>query len=184
MGGSTHLSTWVSEDTKQRFAAVAQYEGLSESALLKRMVGLMLQSASVGLTSSSTEQVERVTRGARLTVRLPLGDQRLLRERATSRNMAAATYATTLIRAHLHSLVPVPKEELAALKRTVAELGAIGRNLNQIARAANQGERASGPSREDLRAVVRACEGLRDHVKALIKANVDSWESDHAKARN
>lgn len=184
MGSSTHLSTWVSEGTKQRFAAVARYEGLSESALLKRMVGLMLQSASLVPTSSSTEQMERVTRGARLTVRLPLDDQRLLRERATSRNMAAATYAATLIRAHLRSLTPLPKVELAALKRTVAELGAIGRNLNQIARAANQGERVSGPSREDLRAVLRACEGLRDHVKALIKANADSWESDNAKARS
>jgi mobilization protein MobC len=176
MGGSTHLSTWVSEDTKQRFVSVARYEGLSESALLRRMIGLMLQSASLAPTSSEAEQ--RVIRGGRLTVRLPLGDQRLLRERATSRSMPPATYAATLICAHLRSLTPLPKVELAALKCAVAELGAISRNLNQIARAANQRERASGPSREDLRAIVRACEGLRDHVKDLIKANADSWERD------
>jgi hypothetical protein len=179
----THLSTWVSEETKRRFAAVARYEGLSESALLKRIVGLMLQSAGLDPASSS-ERVERVARGARLTVRLPLDDQRLLRERAAARNMPAATYSAMLIRAHLRALTPLPKEERSALKRSIAELGAIGRNLNQIARATNQGERVSGPSSADLRAVVRACEGLRDHVKALIRANDKSWEDGNAEARD
>jgi hypothetical protein len=51
--------------------------------------------------------------------------------------MAPATYASVLTRVHLRSLAPLPREELLALKRTVAELWAIGRNLNQIARAAN-----------------------------------------------
>ena len=70
--------------------------------------------------------------------------------------------------------------ELLALKRAVSELGSIGRNINQIARAANQGERASGPSREDLRAILRVCEGLRDHVKGLLSANLKSWEQGYA----
>ena len=35
---STHLSTWVSSDLKRRFADTAAREGLSESALLKRLV--------------------------------------------------------------------------------------------------------------------------------------------------
>jgi hypothetical protein len=66
------------------------------------------------------------------------------------------------------------------LKRSVAELGAIGRNLNQIARAANQGGRPLGPGREDLKAMLRVAEGLRDHIKALLRANQLSWEQGHA----
>jgi hypothetical protein len=62
----------------------------------------------------------------------------------------------------------------------VAELGAIGRNLNQIARAANQGAKPTGPGREDLKAMLRVAEGLRDHVKALIGANQISWEQGRA----
>jgi hypothetical protein len=62
----------------------------------------------------------------------------------------------------------------------VAELGAIGRNLNQIARAAHQGGKAAGPGREDLRSMLRVAEGLRDHVKALLKANQISWVQGHA----
>ncbi len=53
-----------------------------------------------------------------------------------------------------------------ALKRSVAELGGIGRNLNQIVRLANQGSKPAGPGREDLTAMLRVAEGLRDHVKA------------------
>jgi hypothetical protein len=78
--------------------------------------------------------------------------------------------------------VPVPKEELQALKLSIGELGAIGRNLNQLARLANQGGRTAGPSREELRALLRACEGLRDHVRQLLNANLRSWETGHAEA--
>ena len=64
------------------------------------------------------------------------------------------------------------------LKRSVAELGAIGRNLNQLARAANQ-SRANSPTKDDLWALLRVCEALQDKVKGLIKANVNSWELGH-----
>ena len=70
-------------------------------------------------------------------------------------------------------------EELLALRRTVSELGAVGRNLNQLARAANQGERVSGPARGDLRALLKVCEGLRDHVKTLLAANIRSWSQGY-----
>src|SRR5215469_17754665 len=53
----------------------------------------------------------------------PPEDRLLLRERATGRGMAPATYASVLVRAHLRGLAPLPKEELTALKRSVAELG-------------------------------------------------------------
>lgn len=66
------------------------------------------------------------------------------------------------------------------MKRSVAELSAIGRNMNQIARAANQGGKPEVPEREDLRAMLRVAEALRDHVKALLKANQTSWVQGHA----
>jgi hypothetical protein len=39
----THLTTWVTRETKDRFAAVAGHQGLSDSALLKRLIELMLR---------------------------------------------------------------------------------------------------------------------------------------------
>jgi hypothetical protein len=76
----------------------------------------------------------------------------------------------------------LPERELAELKRSVAELGAIGRNLNQIARVANQTGRVTGPSVQELHALLRACAALKDHVKNLVMANTASWETGHAEA--
>src|SRR5690242_5011712 len=120
--GSTHLSTWVTADTKQRFGALAREFGLSESALLKRSVMLMLQST----TMPEPPQAEtRIPKSLRVHVRLSPDDHRLLFEKATARGMPAATYASFLLRAHLRSLTPLPDRELAALTAAVSGLGAI-----------------------------------------------------------
>ena len=123
---------------------------------------------------------ERHTRDARLYVRLRPEDRLLLHERATARGMAPATYVSVLVRAHLRSLAPLPKEELMALKRSVAELGAFGRNLNQIARTVNQGERAALPGGADVVTMLRIADALRNHFKALLKANELSWTGHRA----
>ena len=98
-----------------------------------------------------TEAVEPVPIDGKISVRLRTDDLLLLRERAKARAMPTSTYVSLLIRSHLRALTPLPTAELDALKRSVAEISAIGRNLNQIARAVNQGERPSGASKADLR---------------------------------
>jgi hypothetical protein len=177
MSDGAHLTTWVTRETKTRFAAVARHQGISDSALLKRLIEIMLQS---GGAADGEATGDLVVRTSRFSIRLRPDDRILLRERAAARGMPAATYVSVLTRAHLRSQSPLPKEELLALRRVVSELGSIGRNLNQIARTANRGERVSGPSREDLRAILRVCEGLRDHVKGLLSANIKSWEQGYA----
>ena len=93
----THLTTWVSSETKQRFAAIARHEGYSDSALLKRLVELMLQTASAG--EARTAPAGRQSRELRVTVWLRPDDQLLLRERAAARGMPAARYVSVLTRA-------------------------------------------------------------------------------------
>ena len=180
MNDGRHLMTWVSKETKARFAAVARQQGISDSRLLKQLVELMLRSTDPASYDASTSAAPEAIRSTRLTVRLRPDDETLLRARAAARGMAPATYLSVLTRAHLRSLAPLPKEELQALKRSVSELGNMGRNLNQIARAANQGGRGTGPGREELRAMLRICESLRDHVRGLVAANLRSWERGHA----
>jgi hypothetical protein len=179
MAATQLIAARATPETKASFRLLADRQQLTESALLKRMIFLTVESAGACSGDVLPKPVSRQARQARLYVRLHAEDQLLLRERAAARQMAAATYASVLLRAHLRSLQPLPKEELMALKRSIAELGAIGRNLNQIARAANQGGRVE-PIRDDLRAFLKVCEALRDNVKGLIKANVKSWEAGHA----
>ena len=184
MGTGTHLATWVSQETKESFAAVARHQGLSDSALLKRMIELTLRSVDATSMERVVATDDDAHRASRLTVRLRPDDQLLLRERALARGMAPATYVSVLVRSHLRSLAPLPKAELLALRKVITELGEIGRNLNQIARAANLGSQANGLGREHVVAMIRVCTGLRDHVKALLSANLRSWGQGHADPRH
>jgi hypothetical protein len=181
MSDGRQLKTWVSNDTKECFASVARCQGISESRLLRRLVELMLQTTNPADVPGAREPGVNVVRTTRLMVRLGPDDQGLLRERAAARGMAPATYVSVLTRAHLRSLSPLPKEELLALKRSVSQLGIIGGNLNQLARAAYQGK-AVAPGHDEVRAMLKVAEGLRDHFKALLAANTKSWEVGHADA--
>lgn len=111
-------------------------------------------------------------------MRLRPDDQLLLAERAAARGLAGATYVSVLTRAHLRNLTPLPEPELLALKRSVSELGALGRNLAQLLRAAN-GDTALSDRRVEFRSMLKIAEALRDHVKALLLANQASWEAGH-----
>ena len=174
----THLTTWVTRAAKDRFAAVARHQGLSDSALLKRLVDLMLQGASAADVAPPAA-ADRISRDSRLTVRIRPDDQLLLRERAAARGMAAATYVSVLTRAHLRGLAPLPKAEFLALEKSVSELSRLGRNINQIARAANRGEGVSGPGPDDFRPFLKICVALRDNTKGLLQANLKSWQQGY-----
>jgi hypothetical protein len=179
MAAPPFVAARVTPEMKTLLRVLAEREQLTESALVRQLLEVMLRvSAKEGFLKLNT--LEKVSRDARLSIRLAPEDRFLLSGRATARGMASATYVSVLVRSHLRNLAPLPKEELLALKRSVAELGAIGRNLNQIARVANQGGRPPGPGREDLKAMLRVAEGLRDHVKVLLRANQLSWQQGHA----
>ncbi|MGO9684538.1 MAG: plasmid mobilization protein [Beijerinckiaceae bacterium] len=177
------ITARVTSEMKERFAAVARYQALSESALLKRLVEAALLTVTA-VQPQVTEVVEPVPVGGKISVRLRTDDLLLLRERAKAREMPTSTYVSLLIRSHLRSVTPLPTAELAALKRSTAEIGAIGRNLNQIARALNQGERPNGPSKADLYALLRALNGLRVHIKTLINENLASWRNRYEKTNH
>jgi hypothetical protein len=177
------IAARVTPEIKTRFAGLAHQQGVTESALLKGLVEAALVSI-VGVKSPSPDFIERVNASGRLSIRLRSDDLLMLRERAGGRTMPTSTYVSLLIRSHLRAITPLPTAELDALKRSVAEISAIGRNLNQIARAANQGERPSGPSKADLHALLRALEGLRVHIKGLINANLTSWRTGHEKTNH
>jgi hypothetical protein len=176
------VKTRVTPDTKRIIQTLAQRQQLTESAWLRRLIEVTLQTAGAN-RSDEIDPAETEIRATRLTIRLVAEDQLLLRARAAGRGMPSATYVSVLVRAHLRALTPLPTQELAALRRSTAELGPIGRNLNQIARAMNQGGAVVGPTREELRGLLRACEALRDHVAALIQANLTTWSTGHAQAR-
>jgi hypothetical protein len=180
MSDRVHLTTWLDRASKARFGSIAKANGLSESALLRQLVESTLTGTPTA-NASTPEPVLPVASSGRISVRLRTDDLLFLRERASARELPTGTYVSLLVRAHLRAQVPLPTAELAALKRSVAEVGALGRNINQIARAVNQQQWPAGPNRSDLMAILRALEALRYHFKAVISANLASWDAGYKK---
>ena len=175
---ATHLiAARVEEETKFRFRALANRQCVSESVLLKRLVDGALQSAQLRGEARVEPSLQR--RAFRTCVRLADGDFRLLTERARQRQMRPATYVSVLVRSHLRNLSPLPKPELTALKRSVAELNALGRNLNQLTELAHRTAGHGTSSADHVRQMLRLCEGVRGEIKSLIIANTASWESGY-----
>jgi Bacterial mobilisation protein (MobC) len=182
MRSSTHLMTWVSRETKDRFVALARAQEISESALLKRIVVATLATAAPA--TLRIEPVQPTAPSGRLSVRLRNDDLQMLRDRAQARGIPAATYVSFLTRSHLRRLTPLIDPELKSLKHAIGEVSAIGRNLNQIARAMNAGVRSEGASRADLQALLRACTALRDAVKDIVNRNLANWETGYEEANH
>jgi hypothetical protein len=191
MATAQFLKTRVSPDTKERVRALAERRLVTESVLLKRLVLQELQAADRGEEGADiTLELTRVghrggaTNGSggrrrRVCLRLRKEDQLLLEACAAARGMRPATYASVLMRSHLRHLTPLRKDELLALKQSISQLALIGRNINQVVRGVHQG-RVPASVREEFQAMLKICTALRDHTKALIKANATSWSTGNA----
>jgi hypothetical protein len=193
MAWTETLKVHVSPEIKFRARAIAERDLVTESAWLKRLVIREIRASDAAIDGRGEIPLETDIHRTRET-RTPTGDCKpvyvrfrdedrlLLDARAAARGMRPATYVSVLTRAHLRSLTPLPKEEYLALKRSIAVLESIGRNINQIAKAANQGDRIPDSTGAEFRAMLKICVALRDNTKALLKANQISWETGHAQA--
>jgi predicted DNA binding CopG/RHH family protein len=182
MAADAFIHCRVTSDVKALVRRLAEREGINETTLVRQLLEVVLR------TSAMTEPpapaaADKVNRGARLYVRLAAEDWRLLKGRSSARDMPPATYVAFLVRSHLRGAAPLPKAEYVALRQSVLELTALGRNLNQIARAMSQGGRSALPGRAEVGAMLKIAEGLRDHFRDLLKANERSWRS-HAETIN
>jgi len=178
MAADAFIQCRVSSETKTLIHALADRERITESALVRQLLEVVLRTSAGGGTSLLDEK-STPTRDVRLYVRLDPNDRLLLKERAAARSVPPATYVAALVRSHLRGITPLLKEDRLALDRVVAELTAVGRNLNHVARALNRGQSVA-PRRDDVQAMLRVCSALRDHVKALLAANEKSWNQGHA----
>jgi hypothetical protein len=180
MSTSAFIGVRVSAETKELVRSLAESEKITESALVKQLLEVMLRTSALRAPSVA-EPPHTPSQDARIKVRLRPDDRLLLASRAKERGLTSATYVSVLVRAHLRNVTPLPKEELLALKQSIAELRAIGRNLNQMSRALNQGQHAALGTHEVM-SMLKVAEALRVHFKGLLIANQRSWEQGHAGA--
>lgn len=165
----------VQTDVKNQFSSLAAARGLTPSELLRELVLREIGSDPVA-------EVPQLTTGitnSRLMVRLPAGVARALHIRAQMKGMASSRYLGAIAQAHLAHVPVMTGEELAALKASSRELAAIGRNINQIARALNDAHHETHRVRLELLAdLADTIEAEREAIRQLMHASLASWSSE------
>lgn len=178
MARGKYAAVRVSDEEKERLQVLAASLGVRESALLKRTIESLLDPGRVEVTAIS----DRPPEGARLAkvmVCLHPDVRDKLAERAKARGLPVATYIAALVRSHVLNLRPLPKAEIRSFEEGVRQLLAIGRNLNQLARRANAEKTVVLPRREDLALFIKTCTAMTGHLRAALKANMESWRVGH-----
>jgi hypothetical protein len=172
MPATSFIQCRVNTEFKARVRELASRRNMSESELVKHLLSVALDETGVAPPSRA---VPAGPRGS-LHVRLYPDDRLLLSARASIRGMPSASYVSVLLRSHLRNLAPLPKAELSALKACLAELGLLTRTLHRIL---GGGATNAGQVREDFRAMLKVAQGVRDHAKALLKQNLESWRTGY-----
>jgi hypothetical protein len=171
------LKTLVETGTKARFRSIAKARGLSESELLRAAV-LTVTGEDTGTKQPIEPDAEKADT-ARMTVRMPRFLMDGTRARAKGKGMAPSRWVAALVQSNLTRQPVTCDEELAGLLASNRELAAIGRNLNQIARALNEAfyetERVKLEKLAELRQVITE---NRLAIRALVRASQNAWEAD------
>jgi len=160
-----------------RFRSMAKARGLSESELLRAVI-----LAVTGEDDDADQPIEPDAEKAdieRMTVRMP----RFLMEAATARGkvkgMAPSRWVAALVQSHLTRQPVMTDDELAGLLASNRELAAVGRNINQIARALNEAFHETERVKVERLAQLRdAIVKQRAAMRALVRASQNSWAAD------
>ena len=166
----------VDASIKERLQQRAAANGLSESEQLRALVLAFLDGAPASGTvpvESENAELERIT------VRLPAFLLESAKGRATALGMAPSRWIAALVQANLMKEPVTTETETEALQRCTYELSAIGRNLNQIARALNQAPHETERVKLDtLKVLGESIARTRESIRALVRASRNVWSTD------
>lgn len=120
----------------------------------------------------------------KITVRLGASEALLVSELAEREGFATSRWIAALVRSRLVAEPQLNRAEIQALADANGQLGAIGRNVNQIARALNSLEHpAMAYDKEVLEDLREALKAHRDAISKLILANTERWQVEKAAKR-
>lgn len=169
------LKTLVDSSIKAAFKGRATAAGLSESDLLRVVVRDAMGKAGkvpAAITSSAEDAGTD-----RMTVRMPAFMLKNLRKRAKAMGLSSASrWVASLVQSTLMRDPVMLDAEIEALRASNRELAAIGRNLNQIARALN--DNFNETDRLKLQLVDVLQESISDNrlaIRALVRASRKAW---------
>jgi hypothetical protein len=185
---STIVKTRLKGPIHARFLAEQAERGISESELLRQALNHFFErpkespphaetkpDATIRLAAPSPEQSSL----ERKTVWMPAYLMRGASARAQEKGMSFSRWACSLVQSNLMHNPVLTDPELLMVEAATRELAAIGRNINQIARALDdayfQTERIRLDKLNELSSKISA---LRESVGGLVRASRHSWRAD------
>ncbi len=151
----------IDEPRRARLKSYADAHSVSAAAILKAIIDRLPATPSdAGVpcrTGPTTGQVN---------VRLTAREVAALDDHVEKTDFDNRTsWATRALVQAINGSPAMSQTEITDLRRSRSELAAIGRNLNQIARALNIDPQASGPDADTLNATIAA---IQEHKRAVI----------------
>lgn len=171
-----------------RFLAEQEARGISESELLRLALhqffeGCEKSPVETGTTVSAkpasvTPDPDETGLGRR-TVWMPAFLMKAAGERANGKGMSFSRWVCSLIQSNLMRQPVLTERELLMIEAATRELGAIGRNINQIARRLEQAYFQTERIRLDRLAELSAkITATRRAIGALVRTSRRSWRVD------
>lgn len=168
---SVHLGT-----LKHQWVSYCRSHGISPSDATRQVIRKLVGRELHAENSDSSVSVDALGPKKRIEIRLTCEEHRTVAEAATLAGFSVNSWIVSLVRAQLSDLPQLGQFELEQLAASNSQLVAIGRNLNQIARALNAAPTEKTVYRVEI--VEALSEAIRSHtaaVSAVIQSNVQRW---------
>lgn len=171
------LSVRLGASTKQRWETYCASLGKAPSTAIKEAIEHQLEAAAKQPKPPPLKQTTQLPDGepkVRFEVLLTLSEKAALAERANLERCSQRRWVIDAIRAGLTQEPQFGMKEIDALGESNYQLLAIGRNLNQVAKAMNEGRRdsVSIEAIERLRGII---DTHTDAVSNAIRASLERW---------
>ena len=171
------LKARVEPAIKKAFEARAAAKNIKPSELLRRLVmaELGLQEDLPGIIEEPSPKGIKIKQA---TVRLPSFLMDAVKDRATAKGMLPGRWIGALVQGNLSQTPVMTENEIIALRAMNRELAAIGRNVNQIARALNSavhGIERGQVGLDGLEKLPVAITVSRKVISNLIRKSQQSW---------
>lgn len=161
------------DEQKSRLRQLAANAGVSENAYMLLLLDQMDNGSTPPTGVAADLEAAEIER---ITVRLPVFLKRAVAGRARAAGMSLGRWVSCLVQSNLMRVPVLTNVELAAVMASRRELAAVGRNINQIARALNDAPHEIDRIRlEKLAELATAVDETKASISALVRSSNGVW---------
>jgi hypothetical protein len=172
------IKTSVSKEISDEFSKLAKSHGLSNASFLRVLIDERLKEVVLDSEESKTEIIElsEIER-KKVSVILPLFVYKRAMIRGRAKGMKISRWITSIVQSNLTNEPVMTHNEIIHLNASIRELAAIGRNLNQIAKALNENFHETDRLKlSELNALKNVVDHHKEKIRSLVKSSTQSWE--------